>query len=88
MIEPNSAGRPHTNDNLRWHELFKIAGVIRYEHINDEMTVEDFMTDVERRLKIKKWVCKCGKVAGLHQCLDGEHEYYCWDCKRKIDFPK
>jgi len=36
-----------------------------------------------------RWICdKCGKEAGLHKCLKGKHEYYCWKCKQKMDFPK
>jgi len=51
----DTRGRPHSNDHLRWHELYLIAGVIVYEHADlprgDLLTVEEFMEDVERRLR-------------------------------------
>jgi hypothetical protein len=31
-----------------------------------------------------KWVCKCGKAAGMHEVIKGVtqawHIYWCWDC--------
>lgn len=30
---------------------------------------------------MEEWVCDiCGKEAGLHRCIHGKHEYFCWDC--------
>ena len=86
--------RPHTNSVLRWLELFKLSGIIIYEVEedlrNDEMTIAEFMEYCERKggAKLERWVCKCGKPAELHECVDGIHRYYCWDCKHGGDYAK
>ena len=54
--ENQGKGRPHHNDNVRWMELFAIAGVIMYENPEPEpepvlMTIDEFMDFVEEDMR-------------------------------------
>lgn len=50
-------GRPHANDDVRWMELFVLAGAVRYEEPeqpeppSDGMDIDEFMDYVEDDLK-------------------------------------
>jgi len=47
-----SKSRPYHDDNIRWIELFFMAGVVHYEDEPETMTVDEFIKDVERRLSL------------------------------------
>ena len=103
MSESNNShtGRPHTNDDIRWFELFTIAAVVYYDPPQPiqepTITVDEFMDYVEKKLRrhgiqvtswrTQDWKCdRCGKEANFHQCIDKVHEYFCWKCRSKIEF--
>ena len=48
-------GRPHANDDIRWYELFVLAGAVRYEEPEPPplpgMDIDEFMDYVEDDLK-------------------------------------
>ena len=59
-----SRGRPHADDNLRWMELFHLAGVVMYEsesvdfiietappEPNPTLTIDEFMDRVEKDMR-------------------------------------
>ena len=77
----SSTGRPHSDDNLRWFELFLISGLVHYvpeDYSIPEMTVDEFMDDVERRLELAK---------RKRNIKEGENEWICNNCGKSCAHP-
>jgi hypothetical protein len=34
-------------------------------------------------INIKAWVCRCGRDAMLHTCLNGKHRFWCYECSKR-----